>query len=105
MYGNKINAGKGTADSLIEWFKDMIDTVNRHFFNPKYYTLNKLEHMIESLHFSHNILIAKKGNLGQASFKTTKYRYSDYVKGYGDDDEYIRIGDTNKLLNVLKQYV
>eukprot|EP00943_MAST-04B_sp_MAST-4B-sp1_P004842 g4842.t1 len=105
LYGNKINAGKGTADSLIEWFKDMIDTVNRHFFNPKYYTLNKLEHMIESLHFSHNILIAKKGHLGEASFKTAKYRYSDYVKRYGNDDEYISIANTNKLLDVLEQYV
>ena len=36
LYGNKINAGKGTPSSMVEWFKDMIDTVNRHFFNPEY---------------------------------------------------------------------
>ena len=97
LYGNKINAGKGTPSSMVEWFKDMIDTVNRHFFNPEYYTLNKIEHMIESLHFSHNVLIAKKRKIMEVPFENSQYRFSTYVDGYGYDD-------TNAINNRVARY-
>ena len=103
LHGSKIKAGKGKKkSSLVEWFKDMIDVLNRHFFDPTYHTLHRLEHEIETLHFSHNILIAKKAT-EESSFKNSVYRYSDYVEGYGKN--IVSEAGSDEIVKLLRDFL
>ena len=82
LYGNHIKTGRGAKESMVEMFKSAIDTINRHFFDMDFSAFHKdTEHAIESLHFSHNVIVAKRRETDNPRNKEI-YRYANFVENY-----------------------
>ena len=82
LYSNYIRTGRGSNKSIIEMFKGAIDAVNRHFFDKNFSAFHRdSEHAIGSLHFAHNVIVAKR-RTGDSPFEDKTYRFSDYVRDY-----------------------
>jgi len=71
LYGKKVTrGGQSEPKSLINMFKNVVDVVNKKFFNHKYTVFGKMDHWIQQISFASNVILMLKKGKADCIFET-----------------------------------